>query len=71
MGIEPTSDSDCRSTVLKLANRISLTWAETTFSQVRPLMGCPLLASAVLPLPLVMAREWHAKINSAHFDQHE
>src|SRR4051794_19746474 len=60
MGIEPTSDSDCRSTVLKLANRTSLTSAETAFPQVRGLVRCPLLSATDPSVPLVMAREWHA-----------
>jgi hypothetical protein len=63
MGIEPTSDSDCRSTVLKLANRTSLTCAKTAFPQVRGLMPCPLLSPVDPSMPLVMAREWHAEIN--------
>jgi hypothetical protein len=61
MGIEPTSDSDCRSTVLKLDKRTSPTWAGTAFPQVRGLARCPLLTSADRCVPLVMAREWHAR----------
>jgi hypothetical protein len=64
MGIEPTSDSDCRSTVLKLDKRTSLAWIETAFPQVSDLMSCPLLSPADPSVPLVMAREWHAEINS-------
>src|SRR3954454_25323183 len=60
MGIEPTSDSDCRSTVLKLDKRTSLAWAETAFLQVRGAMGCPLLSAVDPSVPLLMAREWHA-----------
>ena len=63
MGIEPTSDSDCRSTVLKPANRTSLTCVKTAFPQVRGLMRCPLHSPTNPSLPLVMAREWHAEIN--------
>ena len=63
MGIEPTSDRDCRSTVLKLDKRTSLARAETVFPQVRRLMHCPLLSPAAPCAPLRMAREWHAKIN--------
>ena len=61
MGIEPTSDSDCRSTVLKLGNRTSLTWAGRAFSQVRGLIGSPPLSPADPFVPLLMAREWHAE----------
>src|SRR5438874_8411971 len=64
MGIEPTSDSDCRSTVLKLDKRTSLTSAETAFPQVGGLLCCPLFSSVDLSVPLLMAREWHAEIHS-------
>ena len=51
MGIEPTSDSDCRSTVLKLANRTSLACTETTFAQVNGLVRCPLLSPGDRSVP--------------------
>jgi hypothetical protein len=57
MGIEPTSHSDCRSTVLKLANRTTLTWIERAFPQVSGPMTCPLLSPADPSVPRVMARE--------------
>src|SRR4051794_20800421 len=64
MGIEPTSDSDCRSTVLKLDNRTSLAWAETALPQVRGLVRCPPLSPADPSVPLLMAREWHAVVSA-------
>jgi hypothetical protein len=66
MGIEPTSDSDCRSTVLKLDKRTSLTSAETAFPQVSGVERYPLLSPVDPSVPLVMAREWHAEINMNH-----
>jgi hypothetical protein len=62
MGIEPTSDSDCRSTVLKLDKRTSPTCGGTAFPQVSGLVTCPLLSLADRSVPLLMAREWHAKV---------
>src|SRR4051794_29900370 len=59
MGIEPTSDSDCRSTALKPANRTSPAWAVIAFPQASGLVRCPLVATVDASVPLVMAREWH------------
>src|SRR4051794_13279475 len=58
------SDSDCRSTALKLDKRTARTCANTVYPQVRGRMRCPLLSPPDPSVPLAMAREWHAKINS-------